>query len=232
MSERHPQHGFLADSSARGAAEIDEEFRFHLESAAADERVAGLSEEDARAAAVRAFGEVSKHRDACLRVAFWSTTMKKSVKQALSKTATVVALLFLGVFAGLQLAEADWWAGDEWERVGAFAGFEWVGDTPVVLVEDRWWVLETLQGVEMSEVLAFSEATYGQRGQKRIAEDLHEVLAGMGLPTETVDATLRDPDTGETSVRSGLPMNEEMRLKAKARTWIADEQVPPPPQAL
>ncbi|MEM7624325.1 MAG: permease prefix domain 1-containing protein [Planctomycetota bacterium] len=230
-SAHRPEHpGEPADRDRCVAAEIDEELAFHLDAATADGRAAGLNEAEANAAAARAFGEVSRHRDACLRVAYGSTMMRK--KWAIGLAA--VLILASGYVAGLAtpelLRELD--GGSDWARIGAFEGLEWRGDTPLVLVDDRWWVLEKIHGRDVEEVLAHSEAVYEQRGRERFSEDLFEVLKSMGLPGETLDATLRDPAIGRVETRRGLEMNEEARNSAKRGLWKLREGVPMPPTAI
>lgn len=216
------------------AAEIDEELTFHLEVAEAAARDAGLDQDEASATVARAFGDVQRYRDACLSVASRSSMMKKKWTMV-TGVLLVLAMVYVAGLATPELLREignEFDGGSEWARVGAFEGIEWRGDTPIVLVDDRWYALEQIHGRDIAEVLAHSEAVFEERGRKRVSEDLHEVLLSMGLPGRTLDATLRDLSTGEVVTRCGMVMDHDTRQRAKYGDWQEREDVPRPPESI
>ncbi len=79
--------------------------------------------------------------------------------------------------------------------------------------EEAWYELLSIDGLAADEILAHCERTYGDRAEKRFAEDLVEVLAGMGrayAEGAAVDLVLAGAD-GERVERAGVPMTAENR---------------------
>ena len=210
-------------------AEIDEEFAFHLDSAERDGREAGLVEGDARAEARAAFGDVSTHRDACIRVANGSTMMTKRLMIA----AGALVVLVVGYVAGLATTEIahqiDRLSAPDWERIGAFEGLVWQDQTPVVLLENRWYVLETVNGRSVESILLETTDEFGAQTRMRFSEDMYEILLALGEPGDRIDVELRDPATGEVSEVQALELTHEKRQSTKWQEWKQQEGVPPVP---
>ena len=53
-----------------------------------------------------------------------------------------------------------------------------------VKVGDEWFKLVSLDEIPASEIVAFSQRTYGNKWQKRFEEDLVELLTRMGHPPQ------------------------------------------------
>ncbi len=217
----------------RARDEIDEEFAFHLDASARDARAAGLDAQSAQAKAGADFGDVSTYRDACLRVAHpWRTLMGKKQTGKWSLAATCLAI---GVIAGVLIPEAlDDFRSDytprEWQRVGAFEGLVWQNDLPIVLVDNRWYVLDAINGRQIESFMEATEARFGDRTRKRFKEDLYEVLQALDEPTDAIDATLRDPVSGAVVEKPGLELTQEKRNNAYGEGWRSQPDVPPVPE--
>lgn len=209
------------------AQQIDEEFAFHLDSAERDGRDAGLAEDDARAQARAAFGDVPHHRDACLRVAHGSLIMNKKIAWSAAALVALVLSYVAGLATPELMRELD--GGSDWQRIGAFEGFVWQDDTPVVLIENRWYALEAINGRPVDEILTAAADTFDGQTRHRFTEDLYEVLVAVGEPGDRIDATLRDPETGALVEKPGLEMTEEKRRRAKGEDWKEQGDVPPVP---
>lgn len=221
------------DGGKRGEA-IDEELSFHLDAATNDGLHRGLSEDAARAEAVRDFGDYSAHRDACRRIAYGNEAMKKKVIGACAG----FMVLVLAYAAGL-VTPAVWNEFDpepDWARMGAFAGLEWYGQTPVVLVADEWFVLESIHGRSVEEIMNHCREEYGSQAQKRFSEDLYEVMCGMGLPPTLLDVTLiptaNSSHGGGLVLTTRLVMTKELRRSAKQRLWEDQKGMPRPPASI
>jgi CubicO group peptidase (beta-lactamase class C family) len=69
---------------------------------------------------------------------------------------------------------------DGYAKVAPFSGVRWENDRPIVLVEDRWAPLVSIDGLPIDRVLEFSQKEFDDKARKRFAEDLVELLAKMG----------------------------------------------------
>ena len=92
-------------------------------------------------------------------------------------------------------------------RRSPFAAVRWEGQSPLVKLEDEWFRLISLDDIPASDIVEFSQSTYGDIWQKRFEEDLVELLIAMQHPPEdrvklVVESTL----TSETQVRENVRM--------------------------
>ena len=83
-------------------------------------------------------------------------------------------------------------------KLSPFTEVTFEGDTPVVRYDGTEYELIALNGVEAGKILAYCKERYGGKWEKRFAEDLFEVLVGMGNPPgKTVSLTLKNRKTGK-----------------------------------
>ena len=83
-------------------------------------------------------------------------------------------------------------------KLSPFTAVQVEGDVVRVRFENVWYRLAKLDGVETKAILAYCRRTYGDKWEKRFAEDLVEVLEGMGQkPGATVSLELIDPASGK-----------------------------------
>ena len=93
-----------------------------------------------------------------------------------------------------------------------FSAIRWNRDTPEVHVESNWYTLLAIDGVQSSDIIAFSQKHHGDKWQKRFSEDLFELMVRMGHePGKTVSLTVRKPDASTTETLKEIPMTEQKR---------------------
>ncbi len=93
-----------------------------------------------------------------------------------------------------------------------FEAVRWRGEMPEISVDGAWCELISLDGVEAKKILDFCKTTYGDRWQKRFAEDLHEVLSRMGKPPgDSVDLIIRPTGGRESIAKPKVAMTEAKR---------------------
>jgi hypothetical protein len=93
------------------------------------------------------------------------------------------------------------------------------GDAPEVRYAERWYELVSLDGLAAPSILEHCKRTFGSRWEKRFAEDLVQVLAGMGHSVgREVSLVLIELDTRERVEVARAPMSEaNRRLVLRAR---------------
>lgn len=83
-----------------------------------------------------------------------------------------------------------------------------------VLVEFKCEVSEWLaiDDILVTDIVASAKEQFGRRWEKRIVEDIVEVLWGMGhSPGQTVKLRLRDPENGKETIVGSAPLTYENR---------------------
>ncbi len=101
-------------------------------------------------------------------------------------------------------------------------------DEQVIVAYDgqtcRWLELE---GIKVEDIVTSSKKQFGQQWQKRISEDLVELLWGMGhRPGNKVKLRLLDLETKQDFVVENAPMTKENRNAIGGNRQQADEAVP------
>jgi hypothetical protein len=108
-----------------------------------------------------------------------------------------------------------------------FAAIRWQETQPEVKVGDDWFKLVSLDDLPATEIIAFSQRTYGNRWQMRFEEDLVELLTRMGhAPGDTVRLVVSPINSSMTQVLENVPMTEANRRAIK-RAAQARENVAP-----
>ena len=112
---------------------------------------------------------------------------------------------------------------DDWARTAPWSGVRFVDQGLEVQVDDQWWRLRSIEGVETSELFAHAKRAFGSRWEKRIVEDIVEVLVEAGVrPTRRVDLELENLDR-EQRVSKNVEMTRDNRERAK-RTFGSEEK--------
>ncbi|QDU72903.1 hypothetical protein [Mucisphaera calidilacus] len=105
--------------------------------------------------------------------------------------------------------------GVDFPRLSPFEAVDWGdGDSsvPRVKVDGVWYFLGSIDAVPIDDLVEFSKATYGERWQKRIDEDLVEVMTLMGhAPGETVRLRMVTVETTEFAFLKDVAMTEANR---------------------
>jgi CubicO group peptidase (beta-lactamase class C family) len=114
-------------------------------------------------------------------------------------------------------------------RKSPFSAVRWQGPRPEVQVGDEWFTLVSLNGLPASEIVEFSRKTDPDLWQKRFAEDLVEVLTGMGHPPgDTVQLVVKPVGSQESRTLEGVRMTTANRkaIWEAARTHERREPKP------
>jgi hypothetical protein len=98
-----------------------------------------------------------------------------------------------------------------------FAAVRWQESQPEVQVGDEWFKLVSLDGLSASEMVAFSQRTYGKQWRMRFEEDLVDLLTRMDHPPQdTVTLVVQSLTSPETKTLEDVAMTQENRAAIKA----------------
>ena len=101
---------------------------------------------------------------------------------------------------------------DEAARLSPFTAVACKGDKADVEFEDRSYELVSIDDLVTKNILDYCKEKYGELWEKRFAEDLVQILDGMGhSPGDTVKLVLRDPQTGKETTIERAPMTRANR---------------------
>lgn len=153
---------------------------------------------------------------------FDASDLEPSSKGVLSrwKSIAAVLLLWLTVAGGVCFAMLR-----EPPKLSPFTDVVVTNDQ--VLVEFKGEVSEWLaiDDILVTNIVASAKEQFGRRWEKRIVEDIVEVLWGMGhSPGQTVKLRLRDPETGEETVVDSAPLTYENRRIVYAARRAREDQ--------
>lgn len=114
---------------------------------------------------------------------------------------------------------------ESFPKKSPFAAVRWQHSQPEVKVGQQWYKLVSLDDLPISEIVIFSQGTYGNSWRKRFEEDLVELLTRMGHPPQDkVTLVVQSLTSEETQVLESFPMTEANRqaireaAQAPART--------------
>ena len=103
-------------------------------------------------------------------------------------------------------------AGEPFPKLSPFTQVSCHDDSAVVVFSGKRYELISIDGLPAMQILEFCHKTYAARWEKRFAEDLVEVLSGMGKTVGgSVNLVLKDLDTDEVIKVSDAPMTTENR---------------------
>lgn len=103
-------------------------------------------------------------------------------------------------------------AGEPFPKLSPFTQVSCHDDNAVVVFSGKRYELISIDGLPAIQILEFCHKTYAARWEKRFAEDLVEVLSGMGKTVgSSVNLVLKDLDTDEVIKVSDAPMTTENR---------------------
>lgn len=109
----------------------------------------------------------------------------------------------------------------DFPKLAPYPAIRWQAEVPEVLIAGGWWNLVAIDGHGIPDIVAFAKDKYDDRWQKRIDEDLVQVLSEMGNPPgDSVTLRVRSPKDGEERTFDDQPMTAENRqaiMKFKAQ---------------
>ncbi len=99
----------------------------------------------------------------------------------------------------------------------------WVKESPEILLKGEWVALRSIDGHSLPSIVVFAKKKFRGKWQRRIGEDLVEVLSEMGHPPgKTVTLGIANLQGGDARVLRDVPMTAENRA-AIIRLKVAKE---------
>jgi RNA polymerase sigma factor (sigma-70 family) len=101
----------------------------------------------------------------------------------------------------------------QYPKISPFSAVQWEKDGSYqVQVNGVWYKLQAVNNVQFPDMTAFAKQNYRDIWQKRIDEDLVQVLSEMGDPPEnSVSLQLQTLDTNQIVTLQNVPMTHENR---------------------
>ena len=132
-------------------------------------------------------------------------------------------LLALAALVACTLARPASAKDDDFPERAPFTAAHVQGGVFSMQVDGTWYRLRTIDGIAAADLVAHAKKTYGKRMEKRLVEDLVEVMASMGaMPADTVALVLERVDDGGVVTLPSVPMTESNRRKAwRARQFAS-----------
>ncbi len=102
----------------------------------------------------------------------------------------------------------------DWKKVSPFTAVEIANEEILVEYEGATFQLISIERITTSELVSASKKRFGQRWDKRIREDIAEVLEAAGVESsQKVELKLREPDSGDVKTIPDAKMTKENRNK-------------------
>jgi hypothetical protein len=161
------------------------------------------------------------------RVAAAAINRAASVERSRNPALTVSFIVLLAALTALASVAADYLgqvaAGTP--KVSPFAAVRWEGSQPAVKIGEEWFTLVSIDDVPATQIVTFSQQTYGDLWQKRFEEDLVEVLAGMGHETKkTVRLVVMPLGSQEKRTLEDVRMTKANRRAIRAAAQIRENK--------
>ncbi len=119
------------------------------------------------------------------------------------------------VFASILSGVLSFAAAQDYPKLAPFQAIEWLGGAeqpPTVTLDGETYELLEIDTLSVENIVAFSRGAYGDDWDKRIAEDLVQVLSEMDAPPrDTVTLLVRVPGEDEVRELSDVAMTEANR---------------------
>jgi CubicO group peptidase (beta-lactamase class C family) len=132
--------------------------------------------------------------------------------------------------AGVEPKTARGEGGNAPPKLSPFTAVGFEDEQVIVEYEGQTYQWLELNGIKVEDIVALSKKQFGALWQKRISEDLVELLWGMGhRPGNTVKLRLLNVETKQDLVVENAPMTEENRYAIVANRQLADEAAPVEP---
>jgi len=181
---------------------LDEEIEGHLELLERDMVTRGVPAGEARAEALRAFGDPGAVRRSA---AF-------EIRKERIMAGWIVGGVGFIVAGAIGATVLD--TKSDWRKVAPYTGLRIAQDGDIeVRHQGTWWTLDAIDGVTAKELASAAEETFGgDLVEKRLAEDIYEVLTAAGHgPGHEVMLSVSSIETGEKVIFDGVEMTEDNR---------------------
>lgn len=136
------------------------------------------------------------------------------MRKCLLISLSLVAFAIIGGVIGFNFRRVPW--STHWTRIAPYSAIDWhePGENPYVLVDGQWYELKAIAGIPIERVQDFAVKEYGgwQLAEKRIAEDIYDVLVAMGVEYPTsVSLKVQRFENGEVVELHRVEMTAEKR---------------------
>lgn len=126
---------------------------------------------------------------------------------------TILSILLVAAFVTFHFKETS---RPEWKRISPFTAVEFDNQEIIVEFEGITYRLSSIEGISSEALIIASKKKYGSLWQKRIREDIAEVLIAAGAPdSNQVDLKLIEIDTGEAKSFTDAEMTVDKRQSIK-----------------
>ena len=124
---------------------------------------------------------------------------------------TVLVILVIAFFVTGHLAESS---RPDWKKISPFTDVTFEGETILVEYDDTRYELVSIAEVPSPALVSAARKQFGIQWEKRIREDIAEVLVAAGVPEKRfVELELRDQETEAIKKIPKAEMTEENRSK-------------------
>ena len=133
----------------------------------------------------------------------------------MKKTDKLVALciLLIAIFVSIKLDQSSESRSD-WKKISPFTDLKFEGEKIITEFEDTFYELASIEKISSAELIKVSKKEFGMKWQKRIREDIAEVLMEAGAPESTrVELELKELETGAVKTVQDAEMTHENRQK-------------------
>ncbi|MCH8150368.1 MAG: hypothetical protein IH987_20720, partial [Planctomycetes bacterium] len=138
-------------------------------------------------------------------------------------TSRLFALLFLTAVAFGTLPERS--LAQRYPKLAPYAAIRW---TPEVQIDGKWYALRSINDLPVEKIVGFAKKKYRGRWQKRINEDLVQVLTEMGhSPGMTVKLVVVDLETGKETTLDKVPLTAKNRRSIWNSTYANESRSVP-----
>ncbi|MCB1088052.1 MAG: hypothetical protein KDM63_13460 [Verrucomicrobiae bacterium] len=124
----------------------------------------------------------------------------------------ILGILLVALAATTYLAESS---RPDWKKISPFTAIEIEGETVRVEYDGKEYELVAIEQVPTADLIAAAKKRFGQRWEKRLREDIAEVLDAAGIPSShRVDLSLRNPASGTVEKIPQAEMTRENRNRS------------------
>jgi hypothetical protein len=94
-------------------------------------------------------------------------------------------------------------------KLSPYPAIRWA---PEVQIDGRWYSLRSINDLPITDIIAFARNQYEDSWEKRVGEDLVQVLCEMGdVPGPSVKLVVQDLETGQVTTLDRVPLTAENR---------------------
>lgn len=136
----------------------------------------------------------------------------------MKRTIKLIILFLLLTLFGMSVYFDSGTSPSQWKMISPFTGVTFEGETIRVEFQGGDYELVSIESITSADLIKAAKKKFRRDWQKRIREDIAEVLEAAGVGEVTrVDLELKDPETGEVKKVSGAEMTRENRMRGMGK---------------